>query len=299
MGEAAPYILLADDDQELRTTLEKFSLKAGWQFDSVPDCGSMLSAAGKKVYDVVITDYVMGGAGGIELLRKLREQRPAQAVIVVARTNSVDDAVSALREGVSDYLLRPLDFDAFKKAVERVLKGTRHQGVQDGGLSFVELQSTAYRFSSGALADGFPPLPIVVQLHRGGLITLEQRLKLDLAYQEALANGLEHGNLELESAWKEEFDASGIDRFSREKALRLADPHFSERQLRVRSCYRRGKLTIVVQDDGSGFLPNDLARRELPHEILCHGRGVAIITAVMDEVIYSRRGTRVKMVKHL
>ena len=297
---AAPYILLADDDQELRATLERFSARAGWRFDLAEDGENLLDAAAGNEYDVIVTDYVSQKDRGIPLLRELRQRRPSQAVIAIAVNNSVDDAVAILREGVSDYLLRPLDFDALKSSVERVLHGKRKQGAHDSVYRFVEAQSTSLTFTSRDIAEGRGILLIIEKPCRAGKISLETKLRLDLAYQEALANSLEHGNLELRSCWKEQFDAEGIDRFSREKASRLADPVYADRAIRLLTHYRPNRLTIVIEDQGHGFLADESQQKlSASSELLCHGRGLAIMMAVMDEVTYSRRGTRVKMVKYL
>ena len=299
MVEAAPYILLADQDQKLRSTLEQYSVTAGWRCDAVPDGGSLLSAVERNEYDVVVADYRMPGLCGADLLHALRERKPDRPVIVVSSSASIEDAVAALREGAVDYLLKPVDLEALKSAVERVVVGLRRQGVQDGAFNFIEAQSTAYRFRSLDVAEGRAPLFIAGSLCRSRLISLEQRLRLELAYQEAMANSLEHGNLELCSKLKDEYDASGMDCFSREKSVRLNDPLFAERHVLVRTRYARGKLTIVIQDEGPGFLPKERPITRAPKDLLLHGRGMTIITSIMDEVVYSRRGSRIKMVKYL
>ncbi len=295
-----PNILLAQQDPEFRMTLEKYSRQAGWRYDSVGDGNAVLRAISSKKYDAVIAHYKMPDLGGVALLRAIRSMRPAQAVIMVAAENSVDEAVSALREGGADYLLKPVDYDALLGAVQRAVSGRQRHEEASPLFAFVDSQTTCFTFTTKDAAGGWPRLLIADELLRSKRITLETKLRLELAFQEALANSLEHGNLELASEWKEQYDAEGIDRFSREKRLRLQDPRYAERKLRILSRYRKGRLTIVIEDQGPGFLAEEHLKRSVVLDgIVCHGRGVAIISAVMDEVRYSKRGSRLKMVKYL
>lgn len=157
-----------------------------------------------------------------------------------------------------------------------------------------------FEFSSKEFAESDFMLPIVEELYSKGSIDEKAKLRFILALQEAFANGLEHGNLELTSAWKEEFDESGIDKFSVMKRLRLSDPKYGERKLFIESSLHDDVLEILVKDQGRGFNAPTVVKvmdsGEIPQT---HGRGIAIMLGIMDEVSYSENGRQLKMVKRL
>ena len=163
---------------------------------------------------------------------------------------------------------------------------------------YISLQRTVVRLTSAQLSSLKFPLSIASDLHRSGKIDLPTKLKLELAFQEALTNSLEHGNLELRSEWKEAFCRDGIDSYSKHKSERLKDPSFADRWIHMEIEYNGENLCILIRDQGPGF---DLDRVEeaLKKEDQSHGRGLALIQAAMDEVSYDENGTVVRMVKRV
>ena len=125
-------------------------------------------------------------------------------------------------------------------------------------------------------------------------------LAITLAFQEAITNSLEHGNLELSSDLKHQVDASGADRYSQLKSERLKTPPFSERTLVVELLCDLQSLEITIEDQGLGF---DLKSvEEAVNERLdpsCYGRGMTIIHRTMDQVSFESHGRRITMRKAL
>jgi two-component sensor histidine kinase len=125
-------------------------------------------------------------------------------------------------------------------------------------------------------------------------------LKIRLAVQEAVLNGLEHGNLELDSQWKEELSPDGRDKFSSMRKRRLADPAYADRSVTVNLVYGDGRLEITVRDEGKGFLN----ARGVPDSckvdsLSCSGRGLALMSSAVDEVQFGENGSEVTMIKRL
>src|SRR5258706_11508880 len=73
-------------------------------------------------FDVVISDIIMPGVSGIELLRKVRALQPRTLVVLITAFATVETAVEALREGASDYVLKPFKFDDLRFRVRRLLE---------------------------------------------------------------------------------------------------------------------------------------------------------------------------------
>jgi anti-sigma regulatory factor (Ser/Thr protein kinase) len=153
-------------------------------------------------------------------------------------------------------------------------------------------------FTSKQLADVRPILVIADRLYRAGKMSLNCKLQLDLAFQEAVANSLEHGNLELKSAWKDRIDKQGIDGYSLKKRERLLDPEYANRSVEISIDFNGSFITIGVKDQGRGWRSKNIPAR-LPADAACHGRGLSIILASMDEVSFDDNGTRIIMKKRV
>ena len=125
-------------------------------------------------------------------------------------------------------------------------------------------------------------------------------LAITLAFQEAITNSLEHGNLELSSDLKHQVDSNGCDRYSQLKSERLKLQPFCERTLVVELSCDLQSLEITIEDQGCGF---ELKTLELtkPERLdpSCYGRGMTIIHRTMDQVSFESHGRRITMRKAL
>lgn len=157
-----------------------------------------------------------------------------------------------------------------------------------------------YRYSTRQiLTNGFA-LPILEDLRASGRITQDKFSQITLALQEALTNSLEHGNLELDSRWKDEFDVDGVDRYTLTKRKRLEDKRYSDREVVIESELKDGLLYVAIQDQGLGFQSEErdvqrLSSSGLKGGTACSGRGLALIRANMESVEYSDNGRRITL----
>jgi len=76
-------------------------------------------------YDLIITDIILPGISGIELLTKYRRTNPAQKVMVITAYASLTTAMESLKAGACDFLVKPLMHDEMKRAVRKALDKTR------------------------------------------------------------------------------------------------------------------------------------------------------------------------------
>ncbi|MEJ7849051.1 MAG: hybrid sensor histidine kinase/response regulator [Pyrinomonadaceae bacterium] len=114
-------ILVVDDSATVR---RMFSKCLEYQYEcleaeSVQDALTLLR---HTEFALVITDIIMPGMSGIELLRKIIETYPDTAVIVVSGVDRPQRALDAVRLGAFDYLIKPCDLDVLELTVERALE---------------------------------------------------------------------------------------------------------------------------------------------------------------------------------
>ena len=75
----------------------------------------------KRQIDLVITDVIMPGLSGVELLRKVIDSYPQTAVIIVSGVDRPQRALDAVRLGAFDYLIKPCDAEVLELTVNRTL----------------------------------------------------------------------------------------------------------------------------------------------------------------------------------
>lgn len=110
MPPTAPLrILVVDDEPAILRTLESFLRLHGYDCQTETDPAAALARLEREIFHLVITDLVMPGMDGMELIRRLRAGRSLTEVIVMTAFSSLDRALEAYHLGVSDYLLKPFE----------------------------------------------------------------------------------------------------------------------------------------------------------------------------------------------
>ncbi|MFH1531983.1 MAG: HD domain-containing phosphohydrolase [Pseudomonadota bacterium] len=102
------HVLIVDDEQGIRKTLGMFLERDGHEVATAADGESARGLFEEGSWDVVVTDIVMPGAGGVDLLRELKERAPLTQVVLITGEPSVDTASEAVRLGAFDYLPKPI-----------------------------------------------------------------------------------------------------------------------------------------------------------------------------------------------
>jgi len=120
-------ILVADDELSMRQFLEILLKKEGHEVVCAGDGQEALSSFQRDPVDLVISDIKMPKMDGLELLRKVKEQRPALAVILVTAYASPEDAIAAMKAGAYDYLTKPFKLEEIKSVIHNALELTEGQ----------------------------------------------------------------------------------------------------------------------------------------------------------------------------
>lgn len=115
-------ILVVDDEQIIRESLSYVLRKEDYQVDEADNGKAAYEKLLEKSYDLVITDLEMPEMKGTELLDKIRNLSVQTSTIVVTAYGSLETAISALRSGASDYILKPVEFDELLIKVKRLFE---------------------------------------------------------------------------------------------------------------------------------------------------------------------------------
>lgn len=115
-------ILVVDDEQIIRESLSYILKKENYNVDEAENGKAAYEKLLETNYDLVLTDLEMPEMKGIELLEKIRDLSAQTATIVITAYGSLETAISALRSGASDYILKPLEFDELLIKVKRLFE---------------------------------------------------------------------------------------------------------------------------------------------------------------------------------
>jgi DNA-binding NtrC family response regulator len=115
-------LLLVEDKNELRAMLRKALERAGYAVDEAPDGSAAIQKVRARRYLLVITDLKMPGASGLDVLRETKQADSTIPVILLTAFGSVEEAVTAMKEGAFDFLQKPVDLDHLKLLVQRAAR---------------------------------------------------------------------------------------------------------------------------------------------------------------------------------
>lgn len=115
-------ILVVDDESTTRSAVTRALGLIGYQADGAASGTQALARLSARSYDLMLLDLRMPEMDGVEVMVRARESHPNLQVIVFTAYASVDSAISAVRAGAADYLLKPCSIKEIAAAIARVLK---------------------------------------------------------------------------------------------------------------------------------------------------------------------------------
>ena len=125
-GEKGLRILLVDDESNIRDSLSEYlSSLDNHQVVTAADGEAALAAFARERFDCAFLDLKMPGMDGIELLGRLRRLDPALPVVIMTGYPSLDAAIDTMRQGASDFLVKPFNLKQVRITLERVVREQR------------------------------------------------------------------------------------------------------------------------------------------------------------------------------
>ena len=112
-------IMVVDDEPTVRYTFDRYLTRAGHEVLAVETAEEALNRIAAFEPELVITDVRMPGMSGLQLLEKLRSSLPDVDVLVMTGFEDMQSAISAIKAGAYDYLVKPLEFDQIEAVVSR------------------------------------------------------------------------------------------------------------------------------------------------------------------------------------
>ncbi len=138
-------ILVVDDEAIVRESLQDWLADAGYQVFAAENGPKALEIIEKERLGIVITDLVMPGMDGIEMMKRAKEIQPDIEVIIITAYASIPTAIAAMREGAYDYIEKPF---CPERAELLVKKLAQHQELVVENLSLRQRLEDRYRFEN-------------------------------------------------------------------------------------------------------------------------------------------------------
>lgn len=117
-----PKILIIDDEPLMRITLQDSLVGEGYEVVAAETGRKGVDFLRKNQWDIIITDLKLPDLEGIEILKEAKSLNPSTEVILITAYGSIDSAVSAMKEGASDYLTKPFSMDELFLIIKRLLR---------------------------------------------------------------------------------------------------------------------------------------------------------------------------------
>jgi two-component system response regulator AtoC len=114
-------ILIIDDNESVRYTLENLLEEAGFQVTTVEDGIKAIEEIKSKSYNIVICDMKLPKMDGIQIMKEIHKIDSDMPVIILTAYGDIKNAVKSIKKGASDYLTKPFDNDEMVMTVRKVL----------------------------------------------------------------------------------------------------------------------------------------------------------------------------------
>jgi DNA-binding response OmpR family regulator len=292
-----PTILIVDcSDQERAMIRGLLSGKSSWKILDVASAAVAKDLLHEQPIDMILVDLTTAGLPEERFLDYLRrEKTQVPVVLLTARTDQNSALVEALGIGAVSYVPKSMLARDLMITVERLLGLTgcrrRHaqlwQCLRETRCSY-EIKGNNLSLLPAAIGH------LVDTAEDFGVTTHGNRTQIALALDEAMTNGIIHGNLEVSSKHREGDGDAFYLKIREHQRL----PTYSERTLFVEAAFEIGEARFTIRDEGPGFDPSQVAdptrRSNLDKP---YGRGLFLIRAFMDEVLFNGRGNEITLVK--
>lgn len=150
----------------------------------------------------------------------------------------------------------------------------------------------AFDFKAGDYDPDYITQFIMAMLDEVCMDELDNRMGLEVAIGEAVINAIDYGCLELSSKLKAP-DLYAPDHYTELRQSRMNDPQYAQREISIKVSLDENKIVIRITDPGQG-VPIKLDK---PKVILPHGRGIALMRGLVDQVVIRRKPSVVTLIQ--
>jgi len=271
--------LVVDADQDLKHLLAGILQPGMWAICYVATNKDALQAARGKAFELIITSEKTSSREDVELLRKIRLQRPHTRLIILANETTPSDVIAAMREHAFSLFSRPFSLEQLGNMIQLA---TEVPCWDDG----IELRSATPEWIRLEVRCQVRTADRLLQFMKElAELPESEREEVGLAFREILLNAMEHGG--------------GLD---------------PDKYVEVEYVRARRMISCRIADPGAGFTLDEISHAAVanpPDDPIRHakirdelglrpgGLGILLAQHLVDQVIYSQDGNEVLLIKYL
>lgn len=121
-------ILLVEDEEVLAQSIAEYLSKEGYVCEIAGDYLQGDEKAQLNEYDCVLLDITLPGGSGMEILKRLKKNKPQASVIIISAKNSLDDKVTGLEIGADDYITKPFHLTELNARIKSLIRRKNFAG---------------------------------------------------------------------------------------------------------------------------------------------------------------------------
>ena len=290
-----PRVLIVDDSVVDRRLVQGLLSKDDdLQVELAENGKEALQVLSRSPVDLVVTDLVMPEMDGLELVEAITKQFPLVPVILMTSKGSEEIAVAALQKGASSYAPKQTLAQNLLETVQHVLSVSAGRRTEARLIACMTASECTFELSNDASLIAALVGYLQQDAARMRFCNEAERLRMGIALDEALANALFHGNLEIASELRDS-DHQAYTALATERSGQFP---FCDRKIRVEVTMSSREGRFKISDEGPGFDVAGLADPARPADLdTVGGRGLLLMHTFMDEVTFSPAGNEVTMVK--
>jgi two-component system response regulator HydG len=118
-------VLVVDDDEPHAQAVAESLERVGYECVVATSGSAALEMIEEQTFDIVVTDLIMEGVGGLEVLAKAKRELPDAEVVILTGHSTVKTAVTAMQAGATTYLTKPLDISELRTVADKVSQSQR------------------------------------------------------------------------------------------------------------------------------------------------------------------------------
>ncbi|MGA8297931.1 MAG: sigma-54 dependent transcriptional regulator, partial [Terriglobales bacterium] len=144
-GQGAGKILIIDDELAIRESLETLLSLEGYDVTVAGSAREGMGQIGERTFDVVLLDLALPDKSGMDLLPEIRALHPEQAVIMITAYGTVENAVSAMQSGATNFIQKPWDNE---KLLADVRSAVARQKAEEENIQLKRALKQRYNFEN-------------------------------------------------------------------------------------------------------------------------------------------------------
>jgi two-component system phosphate regulon response regulator OmpR len=153
MTDMDAHLLIVDDDERIRTLLQKFLMRSGFLVTAARDAAHARRILGGLEFDLIVLDVMMPGEDGLSLTRSLRETMQTPILLLTAK-GETGNRIEGLEAGADDYLPKPFEPKELLLRINAILRRMPDTKAEDAAPKVMSLGTIRYDLERGEMWQG-------------------------------------------------------------------------------------------------------------------------------------------------